>query len=198
MTKVKICGLTREQDIDFANEVLPEFIGFVFYPPSKRYIDPERAAILKEMLDYRIAAVGVFVDEEPSRIAELVRRETIDMVQLHGKEDNAYIGRLRQLCECPVIQAFCIRSEVDIVRAMNSEADFILLDSGMGSGIIFDHSMIKEISRPYFLAGGLDPENVGDAVKTLAPYAVDASSSLETDGYKDIDKMKAFADAARQ
>lgn len=198
MTKVKICGLTREQDIDFANEVLPEFIGFVFYPPSKRYVDRDTAAKLKERLDYRIAAVGVFVDEEPDVIAELVRSEIIDVVQLHGNEDNEYISRLRGLCECPLIQAFRVGSKEDIERAMGSDADFILLDSGMGSGISFDHSIIKDFGRPYFLAGGLDAESVGKAVNSLRPYAVDASSSLETNGYKDIDKMKAFTNAARK
>ena len=197
MSKVKICGLSSENDIDHANEILPEFIGFVFYPPSSRYVSPEQAARLKEKLDYRIAAVGVFVDEEPETIAELVKSETIDMVQLHGNEDNGYISRLRKLCDCPLIQAFCISSQDDIRRAAASEADFILLDSGKGSGITFDHSMIRDIKRPFFLAGGLDPENVGEAVLRFGPYAVDASSSLETDGYKDPVKMKAFTDAAR-
>lgn len=198
MSKVKICGLSREQDIDYANEVLPEFIGFVFYPPSSRYVSPETGARLKERLDYRIAAVGVFVNEEPEKISELVKAETIDIVQLHGNEDNEYIRRLRSLCECPLIQAFCVSSKEDIDKAVESDADFILLDSGKGSGVAFDHSMIRNIARPYFLAGGLTPENVGDAVQKLQPYAVDASSSLETNGHKDPDKMKAFADAARK
>lgn len=198
MSKVKICGLNKVTDIGYANEILPEFVGFVFYPPSSRYIAPDRAAELKALLDYRIAAVGVFVDEEPEKIAELVRCETIDIVQLHGNEDNSYIGRLRELVECPVIKAFCIRTAEDISEAVQSDADFILLDSGKGSGVTFDHSIIRDISRPYFLAGGLTPENVGEAVRTLRPYAVDASSSLETNGSKDPEKMKSFADAARE
>lgn len=197
MTKIKICGLSRECDIDYANRILPEFIGFVFYKGSKRYVTPENAAELKSRLDYRIAAVGVFVDEDPETIAGLVKSETIDMIQLHGSEDSKYIARLRELTECPIIQAFRVESAEDISRAAVSEADFILLDSGAGSGKLFDHALIKDLSRPYFLAGGITPDNVKDVIKKIAPYAVDASSSMETDGFKDFDKMNALVNAAR-
>lgn len=197
MTKIKICGLSRECDIDYANRILPEFIGFVFYNGSKRYVTPENAAELKSRLDYRIAAVGVFVDEEPETIAGLVKSETIDMIQLHGSEDSKYIARLRELTECPIIQALRVESAEDISRAAVSEADFILLDSGAGSGKLFDHALIKDLSRPYFLAGGITPDNVKDVIKKFAPYAVDASSSMETDGFKDFDKMNALVNAAR-
>ncbi|HBB71694.1 MAG TPA: N-(5'-phosphoribosyl)anthranilate isomerase [Ruminococcus sp.] len=197
MTKIKICGLSRECDIDYANRILPEFIGFVFYKGSKRYVTPENAAELKSRLDYRIAAVGVFVDEDPETIAGLVKSETIDMIQLHGSEDSKYIARLRELTECPIIQAFRVESAEDISRAAVSEADFILLDSGAGSGKLFDHALIKDLSRPYFLAGGITPDNVKDVIKKFAPYAVDASSSMETDGFKDFDKMNALVNAAR-
>lgn len=197
MTKIKICGLSRECDIDYANRILPEFIGFVFYKGSKRYVTPENAAELKSRLDYRIAAVGVFVDEDPETIAGLVKSETIDMIQLHGSEDSKYIARLRELTECPIMQAFRVESAEDISRAAVSEADFILLDSGAGSGKLFDHALIKDLSRPYFLAGGITPDNVKDVIKKFAPYAVDASSSMETDGFKDFDKMNALVNAAR-
>ena len=197
MTKVKLCGLSRECDIEYANEALPEFIGFVFYPKSKRYVTPEKAAELKAILDYRIAAVGVFVDEDPAEIAKLVRSETIDIVQLHGNEDNHYIHKLRDYIEVPIIQAFLVKSDEDIRRAYLSDADFVMLDSLGGSGKTFDHSLIHDIPRPYFLSGGMSPENVKEAIEALHPYAIDASSSLETDGFKDKEKMIRFTDSIR-
>ncbi len=197
MTKIKMCGLSRMEDIEYANDVMPEFIGFVFAQKSKRYVSPETAAKLREQLDYRIAAVGVFVDEEPEKIAELVKNEVIDIVQLHGSENNRFISRLRELIEVPIIQAFRIISSYDIENAVMSDADFVLLDSGAGTGKTFDWSLIRGLNRPYFLAGGISPENAAEAVEQLSPYAVDASSSLETDGAKDFDKMNAFSEAVR-
>ena len=197
MTKIKMCGLSRMEDIEYANDVKPEFIGFIFAQKSKRYVSPETAAKLREQLDYRIAAVGVFVDEEPEKIAELVKNEVIDIVQLHGSENNRFISRLRELIEVPIIQAFRIISSYDIENAVMSDADFVLLDSGAGTGKTFDWSLIRGLNRPYFLAGGISPENAAEAVEQLSPYAVDASSSLETDGAKDFDKMNAFVEAVR-
>ncbi len=197
MTRVKICGLTRECDIDCANEILPEFAGFVFAEGSRRCIDADTAERLRYYLDYRIASVGVFVDAGLSFIADLARRNIIDLIQLHGHEDSAYIAHLRELTDIPLIQAFIINTPEDIKRAEYSEADLILLDSGRGTGESFDHSLIKNITRPYFLAGGLTPENTAEAVKQFSPYAVDASSSLETNGFKDPEKMRAFVNAAR-
>lgn len=196
MTKIKMCGLSRPCDIEYANEVMPEYIGFVFAEKSRRYVIPEKAIELRNNLDRKIIPVGVFVNAKPEFITELVDRKIIDMIQLHGAEDNQYIESLRQLVDVPVIQAFRIEKQEDVKKAENSPADYILLDSGMGSGKTFDHSLIN-INRPYFLAGGLTPENVGDTVGRLRPFAVDASSSLETDGYKDLNKMIAFADAVR-
>lgn len=197
MTKIKMCGLSRECDIDYANEVMPEFIGFVFAEKSKRYVSPEKALELRQKLDRNIIPVGVFVNAEPQFIAGLVENKVIDIVQLHGSEDNNYISALRRLTDAPVIQAFRIEKPEDIQKAEQSPADYVLLDSGGGSGKTFDHSLIN-INRPYFLAGGLTPENVGEISGRLKPYAVDASSSLETDGFKDINKMRAFADALRR
>lgn len=198
MTKVKMCGLSRMEDIEYANEVLPEFIGFVFAPKSRRYVSFEQAKELRGELDYRIAAVGVFVDEDIENIVRLVKDEVIDMVQLHGSEDNAYIAKLREMAEVPIIQAFKIIDSYDAGRAVLSDADFVLLDSGMGTGKTFDWSLIKSINRPYFLAGGISPENAAQAVERFSPYAVDASSSLETDGVKDLSKMTALARAVRE
>lgn len=198
MTKVKMCGLSRMEDIEYANEVLPEFIGFVFAPKSRRYVSFEQAKKLRGELDYRIAAVGVFVDEDIENIVRLVKGEVIDMVQLHGSEDNAYIAKLREMAEVPIIQAFKIIDSYDAESAVLSDADFVLLDSGMGTGKTFDWSLIKSINRPYFLAGGISPENAAQAVERFSPYAIDASSSLETDGVKDLSKMTALARAVRE
>ena len=198
MTKIKLCGLTRPCDIEYVNELLPEYIGFVFAPKSRRYISPEKAEVLREHLDDRITPMGVFVDEKIEVIADLIKRKIIDIVQLHGNESEQYIEDLRRVIDCPVIKAFRIESEADIASANQSSADYVLLDSGGGTGKVFDHSLLKDIARPYFLAGGLTPENVETAVKQLAPFAVDASTSLETDGFKDKIKMTAFVNAVRK
>ena len=198
MTKIKLCGLTRPCDIECVNELLPEYIGFVFAPKSRRYISPEKAEKLRTILDSRITPVGVFVDENIDVIADLVKRDIIDVVQLHGNESEQYIEDLRRVINCPVIKAFRIESEADIVSANNSSADYVLLDSGGGTGKVFDHLLLKDIARPYFLAGGLIPENVETAVKQLKSFAVDVSSSLETDGFKDKIKMTAFVNAVRK
>lgn len=185
MTKIKLCGLTRICDIDYANELLPEYIGFVFAPKSRRYITPQNAEILRKSLDSRITPVGVFVDEEIEMVARLVNEKVIDTVQLHGSENEEYIRALRKVVSCPIIKAFRVENESDIISASSSSADYVLLDSGGGTGTSFDHSLLNNISRPYFLAGGLTPENVAAAICKYKPFAVDASSSLETDSFKD-------------
>lgn len=198
MTKIKLCGLKRPQDIQAANELLPAYIGFVFAPKSRRYVHPDRAEELRRMLNPDIIPVGVFVNETPETVAALLDRGIIDIAQLHGKEDEAYIRRLRQLTKKPLIQAFRVDTPADVAAAQASTADYVLLDSGAGgTGTCFDWSLLKDIQRPYFLAGGLTPENVGGAVATLHPYAVDVSSGIETDGAKDKEKMTQFVRAVR-
>ncbi len=198
MTKIKLCGLSRPCDIQTANELMPEYIGFVFAPKSKRYIDPQKAAQLKELLSSDIRAVGVFVDEAPDTVAALLNSGIIDIAQLHGGEDEAYIQRLRQRTDQPIIKAFQIKSPHDLAEAKACTADHILLDSGAGTGNVFDWSVLREVKRPYFLAGGLSPDNVREAVKRLHPYAVDVSSGIETDGRKDEEKAAAFIAAVRK
>jgi len=197
MTRVKMCGLRRPEDIEAANEVRPEFIGFVFFPGSRRYVTPETAGELRAKLDPGIKAVGVFVDEEPEEAARLLEEGVIDLAQLHGHEDEDYLARLRKLTDKPLIQAFRIRKEEDVIRAQQSSAEEILLDAGAGDGKAFDWRLLRTVTRRYFLAGGLKPENAGQAVKELKPYAVDVSSGIETDGVKDIEKMRAFIQAVR-
>lgn len=198
MTAIKMCGLTRECDIQAVNEIKPEYIGFVFWAKSKRYLSPEKALELKKQLDENIKAVGVFVDESVEKVAELLENDIIDIAQLHGHENEDYIKNLREMTDKPMIQAFRIRSAGDIEKAVRSTADMILLDAGMGNGNVFDWSLIKNIQRPYFLAGGLNGENVAEAVKILKPYAVDVSSGIETDGLKDMKKMAEFSAVVRK
>lgn len=198
MVKIKLCGLSRERDIEAANELCPDYIGFVFAPKSRRYVSPERAKALRALLSPGIQAVGVFVREAPERVAALLNDGVIDVAQLHGGEDGAYIERLRTLTDRPLIQAFRVDTPEDLRRAEASAADFILLDNGPGgTGAAFDWGLLKGFQRPCFLAGGLGPENVAAAVATLRPFAVDVSSGIETEGVKDAAKMKAFVEAAR-
>ncbi|MBR5723631.1 MAG: phosphoribosylanthranilate isomerase, partial [Oscillospiraceae bacterium] len=139
--------------------------------------------------------VGVFVSEPIENILRYA--EMLDVIQLHGNEDDAYITQLKERTGKPVIKAFKVTCAEDVQRAQQSKADCVLLDSGTGTGKMFDHTLIRDIGRPYFLAGGLNPDNVAEAVSALHPYAVDVSSGVETDGRKDPQKMHAFAEAVR-
>ena len=199
MTRIKLCGLTRPCDIDWANDLQPDYIGLVFAQKSKRYVSPERAKALRERLDPNIRAVGVFVNEAPETVAALLNDGIIDVAQLHGGEDADYIKTLRKLTDKPLIKAFRIDSAADLDRARLSTADHILLDNGAGgTGTAFDWSVLKDFDRPFFLAGGLGPDNVARAIKAVHPFAVDVSSGIETDGVKDYKKMTAFVNAVRK
>ena len=198
MTKIKLCGLSRPCDIEWANELHPDFVGFVFAHRSKRFVSRERAAELRALLSTQIKAVGVFVDEEAERVAQLLNDGVIDVVQLHGHEDERYIVRLRRLSGRPIVQAFRVKTADDAKRAQDSAADLILLDSGAGTGTAFDWSLIRGVTREYLLAGGLTCENVADAIRSLRPWGVDVSSGIETNGLKDREKMAAFVAAVRK
>ena len=198
MTKIKFCGLTRLCEIEAANELKAEYIGFVFAQKSRRYIAPEKAKELKRALHPYSSAVGVFVNEKVHTVADFLNTGIIDTAQLHGSEDEEYIRQLRTLTDKSVIKAYCIRSAADTAAAEQSSADGILLDSGAGTGKLLDWKLIQNIQRPYFLAGGLEINNVAAAVRKLHPYAVDVSSGIETDGRKDKQKMAAFAAAVRK
>ena len=196
MTKIKLCGLSRPCDIETANRLSPEYIGFVFAAKSIRYVSSEKAAELKKLLRPSIKTVGVFVRENPETVAELLRSGIIDIAQLHGGESEDYIKQLRTLTDKPLIKAYRIDTEQDVEAANISTADYVLLDSGQGgTGTTFDWNLLEKIDRPYFLAGGLNADNVRDAIERLNPYAVDVSSGIETDGYKDIRKMEDFVHA---
>lgn len=198
MTKLKLCGLVRICDIEAVNRLNPEYIGFVFAKKSRRYVDPAQARELRARLNKGISPVGVFVNESPEAIADLVRSGIIDVVQLHGSEDEDFLRKLRELVSCPIIKAFSVKTPQDVRIACESSADLILLDSGAGgTGTVFDWDLLEPIRRPWFLAGGLSPENAADAIRRLAPYGVDVSSGIETDGVKDIQKMNDFVRAVR-
>lgn len=198
MTRIKLCGLSRLQEIQEANRLMPQYIGFVFAPKSRRYIEPQKARELKKHLHPAIKAVGVFVNEEPKVVAEFLNSDVIDMAQLHGNEDESYICRLRAYTNKPLIQAFSIKTRQDAEAAEKSSAEYVLLDSGAGTGVPFDWKLIHGVKRPYFLAGGLGLQNVEEAVRVLKPYAVDVSSGIETDGQKDRRKMADFVAAVRK
>lgn len=199
MTKIKLCGLSRLTDIEAANQLKPDYIGFVFAKKSKRYVSPEEAGLLKKVLSPTIQAIGVFVNENPAVIAELLNNDTIQLAQLHGSEEENHIQRLRAMTNKPIIKAFRMDTKLDVDAANASSADYIMLDSGSGgTGTVFDWELIKTIHRPYFLAGGLSPDNISFAIKALKPYAVDVSSGIETEGSKDRMKMAAFVSAVRK
>ena len=191
MVKVKLCGLKRPCDIEWANDVRPDYVGFVFAGKKRRVTD-DQAKSLRGQLCNDIPVVGVFVDENQAHITRLVRDEIIQVVQLHGQEDDEYIKTLRNEIEVPIIKAFSVANREDVQRACQSRADYILLDNGKGgTGTSFDWSIIQDIARPFFLAGGLTPENVVEALQ-LQPYALDVSSGIETDGVKDKAKIQQF------
>lgn len=196
--KIKICGLSRPCDIDYVNEARPDFIGFVInFPKSRRSITPRQTRTLREGLAEGITPVGVFVDAPPQLVAGLLNDGTIRLAQLHGNEDERYIRRLRGLTDGRLTKAFTVAGAGDVARAKESSADYILLDNGTGTGRQFDWELLGEIGRPWFLAGGLTPDNLAQAVRRFTPWAVDLSSGAETDGYKDREKILAAVRAVR-
>ena len=189
--KIKICGLTREEDIRIVNDVRPDYVGFVF-AGNKRKVDEAQAARLRQLLDENIPAVGVFVDAPIEQIYRLVKAKTVQLVQLHGNEDEDYITALNESCNVPVIKAFSVQTKADIEKARESSVSWVLLDNGKGgTGERFPWELIPSLQCPFFLAGGLSPENVREAA-TYRPYALDISSGVETNGKKDKEKIKRF------
>ena len=199
MTAIKICGLTRPCDIESVNRSKPEYIGFILnVPASRRNISFDDAARLRALLAPGIAAVGVFVDEPLGEVVRAAGLIGLDVIQLHGAEDEAYIKKARALTRRIVWKAFRMTDAFDPAAAEASPADEILLDSGRGSGETFDWPLADRVSRPFVLAGGLTPENIPDAVRRLRPKILDLSSGVETDGVKDSDKILAAIGAVRR
>lgn len=193
MTKIKICGLTRPTDIDMVNQICPEYIGFVF-AHSRRQVSETTARKLKAMLDPAITAVGVFVNEHIDTIIRLCRLGVVDVIQLHGDEDEEYIRQLKSNVDNPIIKAVRVRSTWDFIEADHYACDYLLFDAYHkdqygGSGETFDWTYIGKVEKPFFLAGGINGDNVTDAISLTSPYCIDVSSGVETDGFKDFSKI---------
>lgn len=193
----KVCGIRSRDDVRILNSVRPDMAGFVFHRPSRRYVDPGDALELRGLMDRSIASVGVFVDDDPRFIADLVGNETISVVQLHGSEDAMYIHGLRALTHAPIVKAFVVEGDDDIREANLSPADLVMLDAGKGSGRRFDWSLADGMRRDYILSGGLDPTNLQEALERVRPFGVDVSSGVETDGRKDPSKVSEFLGVVR-
>ena len=201
---VKICGLMREDDVTVLNEVHPDYVGFVFAPDSRRMIDLARALHLRGLLDHTITTVGVFVDQPVGDVADALLSGAIAVAQLHGDEDATYIEDLRDMApDAMVIKAVQVADAAAITAAAGCGADFLLLDAGLGQGRTFDWELINQARAagidlpPFFLAGGLDADNVAAGIDVVRPYGVDVSSGVETNHHKDPDKIRDFVAAAR-
>jgi phosphoribosylanthranilate isomerase len=200
LPKIKICGLFRSKDIDYINTQRPDYIGFVF-APSRRQVDEKTAYKLRKKLISGIVPVGVFVNGGIEQISKLYKQGVIEYAQLHGNENADYIARLKSACpQIKLIKAVVVKSGENIERAQALDVEYLLLDSGKGSGKAFDWnvlaplasgsrgSRISDTHKPYFLAGGIHLENISRAL-ALNPYGVDVSSGAETDGVKDGKKI---------
>ena len=204
MTKIKICGLKRPEDIAYVNAAKPDFAGFIIdVPKSRRNVSPEKVRELTALLSPEILPVGVFVNAPMETILSLANDGTLKTVQLHGQESQSYLEELKKQVSIPVIRAFSIRSAEDLTEAERSPADFVLLDNGAGgTGKTFDWSLVEKLPRDgklFLLAGGLNPQNVGEALRVVQPDGVDVSSGVENESGcgKDPEKIRAFAQEVR-
>ena len=203
--RVKLCGMFRDEDVQAVAEARPDLCGFIVdFPKSYRSVTPAQlAGLCDRLLECEPAGapiwrVGVFVDEPMEQLVRIVDAGCIDLVQLHGSEDAAYIDELRHRTGVGIIQAFRIRSAADAAAAEASAADLVLLDNGQGTGEGFDWSLVASVGRPFMLAGGLGPENVAQAIEEVRPWGVDMSSGIETEKRKDPAKMAAAVAAVRK
>nr|WP_253288309.1 phosphoribosylanthranilate isomerase [Blautia sp. MSJ-19] len=198
-TKIKICGLRRRDDILAVNEAKPDYCGFIVeFPRSFRSVTADQVRELVKELAPEIQPVGVFVNAPMELVRALLEDGTLALAQLHGQEDESYIRELKTYTDKPIIKAFSIKTAEDIEKALQSPADYILLDQGGGgTGKTFDWSLIPEIRRPFFLAGGIGAANLEQAIREIHPYAVDLSSSVETEKWKDPAKIRKVADIVR-
>lgn len=201
MINIKICGLKRIEDIECVNKFKPEYIGFVF-AKSRRQISYDMAVYLKKSLSDDIKTVGVFVNHEVDDIISLMNEGIIDIAQLHGDEEEDSIIKIKNKTNKKVIKAISVYSLEDILKWKDSKVDFLLLDNGSGgTGESFDWEVLDKLStiefnKPYFIAGGLNKENVKDVLK-YKPYAVDVSGGVESDGLKDEVKINEFINTVR-
>ena len=215
--KVKMCGISKVETIPAVVEAKPDYMGLVF-APSKRQVTVDQAKTLVEELHKQytkrynngaeqsnndeIKTVGVFVNETLDNLVSIATEANLDVVQLHGDEDEAFIQSLKERTNVEVWKAVQIRSAADAEAWIDSSADMLLFDAYHkdergGTGEVFDWSCLDEFERPFMLAGGIDSTNVARAIRTVRPYGIDISSGIETDGVKDDEKIKAFANIVR-
>ena len=215
--KVKMCGISKVETIPAVVEAKPDYMGLVF-APSKRQVTVDQAKTLVEELHKQytkrynngaeqsnndeIKTVGVFVNETLDNLVSIATEANLDVVQLHGDEDEAFIQSLKERTNVEVWKAVQIRSAADAEAWINSSADMLLFDAYHkdergGTGEVFDWSCLDEFERPFMLAGGIDSTNVARAIRTVRPYGIDISSGIETEGVKDDEKIKAFTNIVR-
>lgn len=197
--KIKICGIRRKEDVEYLNETLPDFTGFIF-ADTRRKVTRSQAETLRELLDRRIKVFGVFVNAPLDFVAGLAQDGIIDVIQLHGDETEKYICELRERTRVPIIKAVRAKDRKTIEDADRLSCDFLLLDTYLekqygGTGKTFSWEMIPEqLEHPYLLAGGLDETNLRRAMESVMTrgncLGVDVSGGVETDGYKDREKVK--------
>ena len=197
MKKIKICGLYRDEDINIINEYLPDYCGFIInFPKSHRNISIEKLKALRERLDKKVIPVGVFVDQSPKVIADLLNENVISIAQLHGIENDEYINDLKKMTDKTIWKDFQINSDEDVKAANKSIADFVILDAGQGTGKTFNWKYLNKINREYGLAGGLNLNNLDDALLTDA-VLLDVSGGVESEKIKDKNKIKEFIKRTR-
>ena len=208
--KVKMCGISKVETIPAIVDAKPDYIGLVF-APSKRQVTVEQAKILVEELHKQYAVrynsetikiVGVFVNETVENLLKIAEEVKLDVIQLHGDEDESFIQILKEQSNVEVWKAVQVRSAADAEKWIDSSADMLLFDAYHkdergGTGEVFDWSSLDEFDRPFMLAGGIDSTNVARAIRTVRPYGIDISSGIETEGVKDNEKIKAFTNIVR-
>ncbi len=195
--KVKICGLMRPVDAEYANAAMPDYVGFILSPGFRRSIPEELACRLRGMLRQEIQVVGVFVDAPVEEVVRRLEEGLIDMAQLHGGESEEDIQYIKAVTHKPVIKAVRVQSRYEVEAWLDSSADYLLFDSGTGTGKTFGWEALEDVGRDFFLAGGINAGNMAEAAERLSPYAVDVSSGVETEGHKDLEKMTALVKMAR-
>lgn len=196
--KIKLCGMFRPEDIGYANEVKPDFVGFVLAEGFRRRILKEQAVEFRRSLDAALPAVGVFVNNSCKEVISYLQEGIIQMAQLHGDETEEDIQYIQAVTGKAVMKAVKVTSRYDVEAWLDSAADYLLFDGGTGSGVAFDWSVLNEIDREFFLAGGLNAENLLAAMEKVHPFAVDLSSGVETDGVKDLEKMREVVRIVRE
>ena len=192
MTKVKICGLSTASAVETACQAGADYIGFVF-AESRRRVNLEQAQELAALVPPAVRKVGVFVSPSLAELQEAISVANLDLVQIHGDFDEELLTEIGR----PVIRAYQVKGAL---KGVSQQADYRLFDAPLaGSGQTFDWQLLadKQIEQDYFIAGGLTMDNVAEAKETFQPYALDVSSGVETDGHKDLDKIKAFIERVK-